>query len=62
MTSNWNKQTPSDRARVVAGMFDMAARGQAIRASRELDRAVECGDGVEQAIEVAKQALREVLS
>jgi hypothetical protein len=64
MTSNWNRQTPEMRARAVAGMVAMAARGQALRASRELDRAVETGTPAEvaTALAAAKAAVVAVLS
>jgi hypothetical protein len=62
MMNNWTGRTAEQRARMVEGMFTMAARGQAIRASRELDRAVAEGGDVEAAVEQAKVALRAVLT
>jgi hypothetical protein len=64
MNSNWNRQTPVERAKAVQGMFDLAARGQALKASRELDRAVEKGnpEAIEEALAVARAAVVAVLS
>lgn len=59
---NWDGRTAEQRARMVDGMFTLAARGQAIRASRELDRAVAEGGDVEAKLAQAKAALKAVLT